>query len=373
MYKILELQHHRHTGKVLHHRHTSFRGLALLLVVVGLSMGAIQGAARAISYDVSATVPAPLPTTQPTINTPTTGTIETQPLITVTGNCEIMTPQILVVIYSNNVSRGSTVCQGDGTFSVDITLLSGVNNLTAKPVNITGQSGPESAPAVQVTYNPPAPAPAPAPVTPTPVTPTPSAPQPVTQSAPAPTTSAPALKSNDEYFIYAPGQVFRWSLFISEGTTPYSLRVDWGDDTVTEQVIQVKGEVVLEHTYTRPAVYNITAVITDANQQTTRINLAAISPAIQNAPALAITPNIGSNGGGPISLGNILEKNTVTAFATTIITAYSIVLVGVLILWMHAHITFGAVAVRHVAPPAARSKRVVRHTHHNTHARHFHS
>src|SRR5882757_4742169 len=114
------LHPHKHTGKLLHHRHTSYRALAVLLLLTGgilvRTEWSMRQVAAADSLFVFATVPAPIPTMGPVILVPTDGSLTHDPNITVSGTCEAMTPATTIAIYSNGTLLGSAPCAPDGTF-----------------------------------------------------------------------------------------------------------------------------------------------------------------------------------------------------------------------------------------------------------------
>ena len=100
---------------------------------------------------VTATVYGQPPTTQALILSPVDGiTVETTPLV-VHGTCE---SGLLVRVFDNNALAGSIVCTPDGTFTMNITLIMGVNVLSAFNYDFQDQPGPAS-PTVSITVQQP--------------------------------------------------------------------------------------------------------------------------------------------------------------------------------------------------------------------------
>jgi hypothetical protein len=150
------LQAHDHTGKLIHHRHTSYGILALLLLLpIGL-LGWVKSnmtqIAQADQLYVYAIVPAPVPTTPAVITSPSDGAVLSDQHGIVSGTCPIIVPAISVAIYDNGILLGSAPCT-DGLFQAQITLFLGKNELIARTFTVTGGSGPDSLP-VHVTYAP---------------------------------------------------------------------------------------------------------------------------------------------------------------------------------------------------------------------------
>jgi hypothetical protein len=144
----------RHTGKLIHHRHTSHVALTGLLVLVGIFMYITAGFARvqadAGTVSIGVIVPGPAPTVGATITTPKNGlTIVDQYVTQVTGTCAQGT---FVAIQNNSELVGSTVCTAAGMFFVQVQLQLGVNVLSALNYDNLNQAGPVTA-LVSVTVN----------------------------------------------------------------------------------------------------------------------------------------------------------------------------------------------------------------------------
>lgn len=144
----------RHTGKLIHHRHTSHVALVGLLVLVGIFMYITAGFARvqadAGTVSIGVIVPGPAPTVGATITTPKNGaTMVDQYVTEVNGTCAQGT---FVAVQNNNELAGSTVCTAAGMFFVQVQLQLGVNVLSALNYDNLNQVGPATA-LVSVTVN----------------------------------------------------------------------------------------------------------------------------------------------------------------------------------------------------------------------------
>lgn len=154
---MLKLAHHRHSFKLLPHHHTSFRGLFLILLIVGVSLVSMQRVVHADFMDLNAKISGPIPTTAAVITAPVSGGIFSEPQLTVRGSCEELDPSSVVIIEIDGTFAGSTACLPGGTFSVQVTLPEGTHSLVARTSNTTDDFGPDST-AVSVTYKNKAPA-----------------------------------------------------------------------------------------------------------------------------------------------------------------------------------------------------------------------
>src|ERR1700712_4124866 len=100
------------------------------------------------AYGLEATKTQPAPTTGATITTPGSGGSYSTSPITVSGLCQT---GLLVQVYDNGVLVGAVDCV-NGSFSVQVSLFTGQNDLTATVFDDLDQAGPVSN-TVTVTYN----------------------------------------------------------------------------------------------------------------------------------------------------------------------------------------------------------------------------
>jgi len=266
----LKLQQHTHTGKLLHHKHTSYRGLAVIFVLTGMAMAAVTIAGRvaADSLAMQGMVLAPVPTSAALIAQPADGARLTNGSALVAGSCPIISPQVVVQILADGAVTGSATCDSNNDFSLPVTLSAGAHKLVAKTYTITDQSGPVSGP-VSVTV----------PVS----TMTKTSPSPVVVTASAPFSS---LDSDNSAM---------WSGTISGGTPPYHIHIDWNDGK-QDNLTSVNTQQSFKHTYVTFASYNPLLTVADSGGHATSeqfavgsytLAAAKISPSSYNA---AVTP-----------------------------------------------------------------------------------
>lgn len=250
LHRHLHLQHHRHTGKKLHHQHTSYRGLAIVFVAAGAMMLTITalGHATADSFSVGATVRAPIPSSPAIIDFPAEGDAVTSDSQVVTGSCPIITPQVVIAITLDNVTAGSAICDSANDFSLPLRLAPGAHTISAQALTITGDPGPTSSP-VHVTYK------ATALSTSSTIT---SQPNGITA------TSNPLVIAPQGPLLWlGDDKSVSWSGSISGGTPPYRVLVDWGDGS-RQTLTQNGPDASFDHVYTTLQPYNMSLSVTDA-------------------------------------------------------------------------------------------------------------
>lgn len=187
--------------------------VASMLAITIVSLPALNKmveAAETGNVTVNGVVQTPPPTVAATITKPTNGQTFTQATISVEGTCTVDT---VVELYKNGVFAGSTPCQANGTYQLNVDLLVGANSLIAKIKDNLGQYGPDSN-TVNVLYD--------------------------TASNPLPPAVSQLLLTIDgDYRGSFPGEVVTIRPGILGGTPPYALKIDWGDGT--EQIIARQG------------------------------------------------------------------------------------------------------------------------------------
>lgn len=218
---------------------------------------ATTGSARAItplptpapgssSYGLEATKRQPPPTTGATISTPGNGSSYSTSPITVSGLCP---DDLLVQVYDNGVLVGAVPCK-NGSFSLQITLFTGQNDITAIVFDDLDQAGPESN-KVTVSYN---------------------------NASFSAFGALITLTSNYARRAANPGSTLSWPILLSGGTGPYAFSIDWGDGTPSELKSQPgAGEVNIGHVYSQSGVYQVTVKVTDVNGVSAFIQLVAIA------------------------------------------------------------------------------------------------
>lgn len=195
------------------------------------------------SVGLQGKVPSAPPTQGATITTPTNGQSFTRTPISMNGLCP---SGLLVKVFANNVFVGSVMCVG-GSYSIQIDLFDGRNDLVARVFDALDQPGPDSN-IVSVTY--------------------------INDQFRGTGVPMLALTSNYARRGANPGQTLTWPIIMSGGTGPYAISIDWGDnkpDTLISQ--QFAGTFDISHIYDTAGVYNIVVRATDKNGDTAYLQL----------------------------------------------------------------------------------------------------
>lgn len=208
----------------------------------------------------------PPPTDAPTISLPANGQVFEDIPITVTGLC---TDGLLVRIFKNNVFGGSDICDG-GSYSIQIDLFPGPNELVARQYDDLDQASPESN-KVNVTY---------------------AIEVPLVPGSPDTVAQRITLTTNFARRGIDPGQELTWPFTISGGRGPYAVSIDWGDGKNELLTRDGAGTWDAKHVYERPGVYRVMVKATDANGQSAFLQVVAI---VNGAPV-----NTASDTSGPV-------------------------------------------------------------------------
>lgn len=185
------------------------------------------------------------PKTPATITVPRDGTTVTSLPVTISGLCPTGT---LVKIFKNNVFAGSVECK-NGSYSIQIDLFSGRNEIIARVYDALDQAGPDSN-MVVLNY------------------PTAS----FGFSSRVSLTSSFAKKGAD------PGKTLIWPITISGGIGPYAISADWGDGKTPDIISQSFGGTFnIQHVYDTPGVYNVVVRATDKEGQVAFLQLVGVA------------------------------------------------------------------------------------------------
>lgn len=268
MQKLLKLQHHRHTGRRLAHHHTSYRGLAAVLLACGLAMFMIQKAS-ADSYIVTAKVPVDIPTTASEITAPLSGGIYTNPNVNISGTCQVVAPASIVSLWIGSSMIGSSACGAGGTYSILVTLPAGTSNIVPKTSTILNDSGPDGAVWV-ATYNPPYVPPI------NPPTPSSGDNTPPTGTGIV-SENGPALSTSKAFLVYTANKPATLVVIIARSSNPYKLETDWGDGTIERSVFKEAGRHELQHIYKRTGSFKMYLNLEDGKGTITHFVLAVES------------------------------------------------------------------------------------------------
>ncbi|HSX05821.1 MAG TPA: hypothetical protein VLF69_05100 [Candidatus Saccharimonadales bacterium] len=277
LHQKLHLQHHRHTGRLLHHKHTSFRGLAVVLVLAGLCLALLTMVARATAdtLTVYASNPAPVPTDAAVITDPVDGAIVTKSSVPVSGTCPDITPRVVIGILDNGDLAGSVACDSSNNFALPIVVTAGPHTLIARVYTITGDAGADSTP-VHITYI------------------APPAVGSVGSEAGAsekPSGSPLTLTVDEPFIVFGPAKDAVWVGTITGGKLPYHLHIDWGDGTSNDYLITNEGQEQYTHHYSKMHPYTILLHLIDGEGRGISRSYAAVTPYVPPV-ASSLTPTL---------------------------------------------------------------------------------
>ncbi len=215
------------------------------------------------SAGLQGTVQTPAPTSAATIGTPSNGQSFSKMPITVNGLCK---DGLLIKIFANNIFVGSVMC-ANGSYTLQIDLFDGRNDLIARQFDQLDQPGPDSN-TVTVTYN-------------------------NTQFA---ATNVPQLQLTSTYARKGanPNATLTWPITITGGTAPYAISVDWGDGNSQDLYSQqFAGTFNINHVYKNAGVYVVIVKATDKNGLTSFLQLVGQA----NGAVSQSTATTAANGG----------------------------------------------------------------------------
>lgn len=198
------------------------------------------------SHGLEATKTQPPPTEGATITTPGNNASFADSPINVSGICPT---DLLVQVYNNGVMVGSVVCT-NGSFSLEVSLFAGVNELMALVFDDLEQPGPESN-IVTVNY---------------------------TDTSFTAFGELVTLTSSYGRRSTPTGNPLDWPLQLSGGTGPYAFSIDWGDNSGSKLMSHsFPGLVNINHTYKRAGIYQVSVRATDVNGVSAFLQLVAVS------------------------------------------------------------------------------------------------
>lgn len=206
------------------------------------------------SFGVEATKTQAPPTQGATITTPGNGASFSTSPITVSGICP---NGLLVQIYNNGVMVGAVVCQG-GSFSLQVSLFAGTNELSAIVYDDLYQAGPVSN-ITTVNY---------------------------TDTQFTAFGALITLTSSYGRLSAATGSQLNWPLQLSGGTGPYAFSIDWGDGSSAVLKSQsLAGVVTISHAYKKAGIYQVNVKATDVNQVSAFLQVVAVASGKVDAEA----------------------------------------------------------------------------------------
>ncbi len=205
------------------------------------------------SYGIGATKTQEAPTQGATITTPGSGASYTESPITVSGICPA---GLIVQIYNNGVMVGSVMCE-NGSFTLQVGLFAGINELTATVFDDLEQAGPASN-VVTVNY---------------------------TNAQFSAFGQLVTLTSSYGRRSAAANANLGWPLQLSGGSGPYAFSIDWGDGGAAELKSEaLAGVINIQHTYKRAGIYRVNVRVVDANGVSAFLQVIAVSSGEVAAP-----------------------------------------------------------------------------------------
>ena len=246
-----------HTGKLRHHRHTSYVSLALILLLSVVPIfWATQAVASAASfptppavtdqYGVYAVVPGATPGTPSITSLANGASFNNAAPVQIRGRCN---DGELIKVFKNEILAGAAYCS-NGSYQISIDLFVGNNSLIARAYNANDAVGPDSnTVAVQLQL---------------PGTNLNGINQLNSQGAPAGefyVTSAVTHRG------VAAGDTSVWSLVMVGGQPPYAVSVSWGDGKTDLYSRGSAGQFDVQHTYAKAAASGNYTVIVKATDQ----------------------------------------------------------------------------------------------------------
>lgn len=221
-----------------------------LIIITSLFMAlavitSVYAAEESGSVGLEGKISAPPPTRPATITFPRNGQTITDLPVTVTGLCP---DDVTVRIYKNNVFAGSAPCI-NGSYSIDIDLFAGRNELVARVYDDLNQRGPDSN-KVTVTF-------------------------PIQGSSAGDRIS---LTSSFARRGTNPGEDLSWPLTLSGGEGPYAITADWGDGKEQDVLSQaVPGNFNINHVYDTPGIYTVVVRAVDTNDEVAFLQVVGVS------------------------------------------------------------------------------------------------
>jgi hypothetical protein len=194
----------------------------------------------------------------------------------VSGICQ---SGLLVKIFDNGVFVGSTVC-ANGSYTLQVGLFIGQNNLVAIVYDALDQPGPDSG-TTTVTFN---------------------------DNQFLQFGTPLTLTTNYAEYGAPPETELDWPVQLNGGTGPFAVNVDWGDGSPEELLsITYDGTITMKHTYKSAGVYTVIVKAVDHNNETAFLQLVGqATGAIQN--------NTKASGGNTV----IIEKGGVLLWPSVV-------------------------------------------------------
>lgn len=217
------------------------------------------------SFGLAATKTQEPPQQAATITTPGSGASYSTSPITVSGVCQ---DGLLVQVYNNGVMVGSVMCE-NGSFSLEVSLFTGTNEITAIMYDDLEQPSPTSN-IVTVNYS---------------------------NTNFAAFGELITLTSSYGRRAAVTGAPLTWPLQLTGGTGPYAFSIDWGDGSGSELKSQsLAGVVDIARTYKKAGIYRVNIRVSDVNGVSAFLQVVAVSSGKVDGTATGTTSSTGSQG-----------------------------------------------------------------------------
>ncbi len=286
-----------HTGKIRHHKHTSYGSLVIVLLLTFVPLIIVSHTVAAAPFPVEGTtegsgaygtyavVPGPTPKAPSIANLNNGRVFTTAEPVVVKGACQ---SDNLIKIFTNEVLVGAALCQG-GSFQLSVNLFVGNNSLIARAYNANDLVSPDSSPInLQLQL---------------PGTNLNGTGQLNTQGAPAGQFYATSQISHRGASV---GETMTWPLSLSGGQAPYAVSIGWGDGKTDLISRGDTGQFDIHHSYDKPGgnqgSYTIVIKSTDALGNRSYLQLVAIVSGDSHPIGVAGSIKGGSNRSAAIKL-----------------------------------------------------------------------
>jgi hypothetical protein len=184
--------------------------------------------------------------------------------ITVSGTCP---GAVLVKVFSNNVFVGSVPCKNN-TYSLQIDLFTGTNELITRVYDALDQAGPDSN-TVVVVFN---------------------------GSRLDEQVNQIYLTSSFALRGAPPDTELTWPIALSGGKGPYAISVDWGDGSPSDLLSQQSaGDFNIKHIFKTAGLYKIIVKASDSNTDTAFLQLTGQATGALQSSAVSGTGTTGGN------------------------------------------------------------------------------
>lgn len=198
------------------------------------------------SYGLEAVKKQPAPTQGATVSVPSDGQSFSTSPITVSGLCP---DDLLVQVYNNDVMVGSVMCE-NGSYSLEVGLFVGLNEIVAKVYDELGQEGPVSNTRT-VNYD---------------------------NSNFSAFGELITLTSAYGRRSASVNNALDWPLQLAGGSGPYAFSIDWGDGEAAQLLSRpIAGTLGVSHVYKKAGIYKVSIRVVDSQGVSAFMQVVAVS------------------------------------------------------------------------------------------------